>query len=287
MPPATNVMYAILQVLGFGSKDKWLIEMAKRGDLERVRGLVACGANVNFQDKEWYGTPLYYASKYGYINVVKALLDEGADMMLADKTSNTPLHIASNNGHFKVVKELLAHGASVGTTNENNSAALHRASWWGHIVIVKELLIYGASVYSVDENGDMALHCASARGNLEIVKELLANGAGKDRLVTFNETSIYYDTPPRYILSISGGNARISSGEKSSLRNTAVLAAQADGSKLAIMFIFRGVKGGIVDLHELPIYPQCHFHAVQRRAWMDGDIWKRYLRGVVGGEVSE
>ncbi|KAH9116360.1 hypothetical protein AeMF1_009691 [Aphanomyces euteiches] len=165
------------QVFGFGNpNEEQLVVAAKRGDLKRVRGLVARGANVNFKDKD-DATPLIYASKYGHLSIVKELLAHGADVMLADKTNCTPLHIASYKGHLIIVQVLLAHGASVDATDENGKTPLNWASSWGHIAIVKELLAHGAPINSADKQGNTPLHCASANRHLDIVNELQAQGA--------------------------------------------------------------------------------------------------------------
>ncbi|RHY88644.1 hypothetical protein DYB35_012452 [Aphanomyces astaci] len=92
---------------------------------------------------------------------------------------------------------------------------------------------------------------------------------GKDCVYNVDETGIYYDMPPRYIWAVRGGSSKISSGEKHSLRMTAVLRVRADGTKLSILFIMKGVPGGRIESGELATFPSGHHYAVQERAWMD------------------
>ncbi|CAK4422208.1 unnamed protein product, partial [Aphanomyces euteiches] len=68
----------------FASKDDKLVVAAKRGDFRNVRTLLARGANANFKDKH-HESPLFHASKYGYVSIVQELLAQGADVMLPDK----------------------------------------------------------------------------------------------------------------------------------------------------------------------------------------------------------
>ncbi|KAG2840216.1 hypothetical protein PC111_g3593 [Phytophthora cactorum] len=43
----------------------------------------------------------------------------------------------------------------------------------------------------------------------------------------------------------------------------------ADGKKLPILVILRGMPGGTVETDELPTYPSGHVYTVQDSGWMD------------------
>ena len=70
------------------------------------------GANVNQVDNHGR-TPLYWASKFGYIEWVKYLLDKGAKINKEEQNGKTPLYIASEEGKKDVVKLLLNRGVNV------------------------------------------------------------------------------------------------------------------------------------------------------------------------------
>ncbi|RHX98752.1 hypothetical protein DYB36_012106, partial [Aphanomyces astaci] len=108
---------------------------------------------------------------------------------------------------------------------------------------------------------------------------------GKECVYNVDETCIYYDMPPRYIWVVRGGRSNILSREKHSLRMTAVLTVRADGTKLPILFIMKGVPGGRID--ELSTFPPGHHYVVQERAWMDKRVWAAYLRDVLGEAIEE
>ncbi|KAH9125352.1 hypothetical protein LEN26_009587 [Aphanomyces euteiches] len=95
-------------------------------------------------------------------------------------------------------------------------------------------------------------------------------------VINCDETGIYFDTTPRYILAQKGSDVSISHADKS-CRLTAVLAAKRNADKLPILFVVKGKPGGFIDVNELMTYPAGHFYAVQKNAWIDGDGWNFYL----------
>jgi ankyrin repeat protein len=52
-------------------------------------------------------SPLFVASQTGHCDVVKCLIDCGADINLRDEGGQSPLFVASDEGHCDVVKCLL------------------------------------------------------------------------------------------------------------------------------------------------------------------------------------
>ncbi|KAF0712949.1 hypothetical protein AaE_011908 [Aphanomyces astaci] len=93
--------------------------------------------------------------------------------------------------------------------------------------------------------------------------------------------------PPRSIWSVRGGDAKISTGEKLSLRMMVVLTVRSNGDKLPIFFVIRGTPGVRIDTAELQTCPSGHFYAVQAKAWMDNIVWKTYFRGLLQTSLTE
>lgn len=57
-------------------------------------------------------TPLHVACHFGQVNMVRFLLQHGAQIDAVTKIGYTPLHQAAQQGHGIIVKMLLEHGAS-------------------------------------------------------------------------------------------------------------------------------------------------------------------------------
>lgn len=77
--------------------------------------------------------------------------------------TSSPLHQAARNGHIDIVKLLVDHGADVDVTDGSNKTPLHVATFRGHEKVVKLLLLHHANPHLVDSHGFTALHFAQQR----------------------------------------------------------------------------------------------------------------------------
>jgi len=80
----------------------------------------------------------------GHLEVVKLLLEHGADPNVKNRDGKTPLHNAASEGHLEVVKLLLERGADPNVKDDDGNTPLHNAAWRGHLEVVKLLLEHGA-----------------------------------------------------------------------------------------------------------------------------------------------
>jgi hypothetical protein len=79
-----------------------LHDMAHTGDLAKARLLIEHGADINYVDDEYRATPLGYAARWGHVEIVKLLLDCGADRNKAGAPWSTPLAWARKKKHDEV-----------------------------------------------------------------------------------------------------------------------------------------------------------------------------------------
>merc|ERR1712226_492761 len=96
------------------------------------------------------------------------------------KTNSTPLRAACFDGHFEIVKYLVEHGADIEVANRHGHTCLMIACYKGHLKIAKYLIDAKADVNRKSVKGNTALHDCAESGSLEIMKLLLANGAKID-----------------------------------------------------------------------------------------------------------
>eukprot|EP00124_Ichthyophonus_hoferi_P004528 Ihof_evm5s511 gene=Ihof_evmTU5s511 len=93
---------------------------AHKGDLARIKQLLATNTiNVNHPDNARW-TALHEACNQGHVAVAEALLIAGGNVNASGFENNTPLHDAAFNGHVDTVKLLLLHGADRTAVNQRH-----------------------------------------------------------------------------------------------------------------------------------------------------------------------
>jgi ankyrin repeat protein len=83
------------------------------GEVELARSLLQAGANPNLREKDQ--PALLEAVTLRDPEVVRLLLERGADLKSVDSSGTTALMVAAFNGDVQIAKMLLDHGASPAT----------------------------------------------------------------------------------------------------------------------------------------------------------------------------
>ena len=137
-----------------------------------VKALLNHGANPNARAK--YGlTPLHYAASP---EVATVLMDHGADVMAKDMGGQTPLHYAAERPRDekgKVAKVLLDRGADVNARDLRGQTPLYLAVEIGGPEITRLLIGRGADVNAKDLKGWTPLHEAVGYPAMPAVIEIL------------------------------------------------------------------------------------------------------------------
>ncbi len=83
-----------------------LHDMAQKGNLAKAKLLLQYGADLNIVDEEYQSTPLGMAARWGHLDMVNYLLEQGADPERAGAGWSTPLAWAVKKGHTAIVERL-------------------------------------------------------------------------------------------------------------------------------------------------------------------------------------
>jgi ankyrin repeat protein len=147
--------------LGADDPDGSTLELAvEYGDLELAQLLIEAGADMD--------RSIGIASRMGATELVSMMLDYGAN---AEPPGFPPLWNAVAHGHTDIVRLLLENGAESVTTEPGDFSPITHAASAGYTEIVQLLIDAGADIHRD------ALSSAAYGGHVDIVRALLHAGA--------------------------------------------------------------------------------------------------------------
>jgi ankyrin repeat protein len=122
-------------------------------------------------------TPLWHAAQGGHEQIVRLLLNNGANVNTATNEGSTPLGEAIKRGHGQIVQALIDKGADVNIDTDILSKPLGLAAEGGHVEIVRLLIRNHTLVNVVDAFGNAPLIAAVESDHKRVVQLLLESGA--------------------------------------------------------------------------------------------------------------
>uniref|UniRef100_A0A6Q2YM74 Euchromatic histone-lysine N-methyltransferase 2 n=1 Tax=Esox lucius TaxID=8010 RepID=A0A6Q2YM74_ESOLU len=157
-----------------------LLEAIVNNHVDVTKYLVQSGACVYQTEEDGY-TGLHHASKLGNLEIVTLLLETGqVDINAQDSGGWTPIIWAAEHKHIQVIRALLNRGADVTLKDKEMNVCLHWASFAGCAEIAEMVLNAGCPLSSVNMHGDTPLHIAAREGFFECVTLFLSRGADID-----------------------------------------------------------------------------------------------------------
>jgi ankyrin repeat protein len=184
-----------------------LIEAVTIGDIDKASPLLEKGADLNvktdngrtallliaaknkyemsqaFKRKGWEaknGKELderNSASIFFHSELVKRLVEEGADINVKDNNQWTALLLATLNGNQEIAGFLIEKGADIDAKTEEGDTALILALKYHYFQIASYLIAGGADINIKDKQGDTALHWTIQRQYAHITQLLIEKGA--------------------------------------------------------------------------------------------------------------
>ena len=162
-----------------------------RGDLELIEALCARGADPNTRltegsqqrreaywfalSERWRGaTPFWLAAKFAEVDIMRALIDNGADPLLAANDGTTPLMSIAGIGY---------RPGSIGMNRRNQGIGpdaaklLKAANEQPTLEGTRLVLALGGDVNAANDTGNTAAHGAAALGYASVVALLAEHGA--------------------------------------------------------------------------------------------------------------
>ena len=171
------------------NRERALLTAVRRGDVTACKSLIGKGFDVNSDAM----LPMYHAATAGHLEVVRILIEAGANVN-KQHLGYAPLSQAALNGRINVMKLLLEHGADVDydtlgmpTSNEaarrqqhafhtGQSALIRACADTTSTAAIECLLDNGANVHKTHKDCT-PLYFAAEEGHVQQVKILIARGA--------------------------------------------------------------------------------------------------------------
>mmetsp|Transcript_41872 Transcript_41872/g.100899 ORF Transcript_41872/g.100899 Transcript_41872/m.100899 type:complete len:251 (-) Transcript_41872:94-846(-) len=198
-----------------GDSNSEIIRAARDGNLSRVQELWERGADVNHKNGGNGWTSLHWACEGDHLEVVKVLIEKGADVHAKNRIGGTSLHAACSTGQLELVKLLVEKGADVRATNIHGKTPSdviqsedERGPQIREMLLSRSLVsnssegtsttpmsdpIFPDALLSDEDEENFPLHCAVKYGDLEVIKDVLQetrNEVDKNVLDSSGRTAI-------------------------------------------------------------------------------------------------
>ena len=136
-------------------------------------------------------TVIYELVTYQNLELLKLLINAGADLNIIDNNGNTPLSLLIDEG-LKITQPrerelflerivfLLKFRIDVDTIDKDGKTIFHKVVLADDVEVVEKLLTKKADLNIKDKQGRTALHHTQWKGNYKIARLLIASGANMD-----------------------------------------------------------------------------------------------------------
>lgn len=164
-----------------------LMYACEAGYTEIVRLLINAGANIK-TDSEFGNRPFIIACESNHADIVKLFINSGVDVNAATLIFVCRISVVNTS----IVQLLLDSGVDVNVSDIDGYTALMAACDGGCLKTVQLLLNRGANINAVEGHGFSSLMIACQRGYIGIVRMLLDSGANINLVSRDGKTALMY-----------------------------------------------------------------------------------------------
>ena len=139
------------------------------------------------------------AAEIGEVKICTQLhIVHGSELLeYKDEDGYSAIHRAAYNGHIEVIKKLIQFGANVVAQTNDKWQPLHCASKWDKVEVASMLLQNGADINAQTQGGQTPLHLVSSNRDAFQTMELLLSHPNIDPSLKNNLGETAYDIAAR------------------------------------------------------------------------------------------
>ena len=164
-----------------------IIESKKEDKHNVLKKMLEMGADPNIKDSNGWSA-LHYACQLGDLDSVKILIAAHADIDSYSNNKRIPLHLAANMNYPEIVNYLLDNNANADYKDDQGCTPMHLAAKQGNTKCIEHLLFHNADLYAIDFRGWNILHYAAFHGHKKTVRYLAKYDADNDILCTMRNS---------------------------------------------------------------------------------------------------
>ena len=158
--------------------------------LTSLHGMESSVKTISEAKQKELNESLFSACSGDSVEVVKVLLDQGAQLTALDEDEHTPLHWAAEQGSLEISRFLIARGANLVAKSKYDMVPLHTPAFRGNIEICTLLLDSGTPVNSTACIGATPLLMLAINGNIDVCMLFIEKGADLHRANDAGETPL-------------------------------------------------------------------------------------------------
>ena len=187
------LLFILLLMLASWCRCAEIHDAALKGDLAKVKELLAYDPSLISARGDNEKPPLHWAAQGGHLELAKFLIAKGADVNQLNIQKETPLVYAAEGGHLKLAELLIAKGADVNVRTTLLASPIHYALWADRDRHGQAAAGRKAPIYKWERGtGFSLLHEAANHQSVEIVALLLKKGMAVDRKTDAGATPLHF-----------------------------------------------------------------------------------------------
>jgi len=175
-----TLIFIFITLLSISLWSQEIHRAAEKGDIERVKQLLAKDEILLNTRDAFNSTPLHWACMRDHEDICMLLINMGADVNALELHDGGVLHWAAHSDNRRVVEALILKGAVVDKKNRYGRTPLHVTARRGCTEVAKVLIENGADVNATVNDGRTPLHIAAHGGHEGVYNLLLKNGADEE-----------------------------------------------------------------------------------------------------------